>query len=391
MKTLLKKFNPFFLALIFSCNSSDDSGRTDPIDPPDPSGLSVVNAFPELRFSRPLDLQSPADGTDRIFVVEQRGIIQVFPNEANTPSSTIFLDIEDAVSDTADEQGLLGLAFHPDYATNGYFFVCYNPSERLSVISRFKVSDTDPDQADASSETLILEIPQPFTNHNGGQLAFGPDGYLYIASGDGGSGGDPQGNAQNRSNLLGGILRIDVDLTENGNNYVIPADNPFVNDSGSRGELFAYGLRNPWRMSFDTQTGALWTGDVGQDRLEEINIIEKGNNYGWNTMEGSECFLANSCDTNGLTLPIHEYNQDQGDVSVTGGYVYRGSLVPELQGRYIYGDFASGRIWALTTNTNPTNTLLEDTNLGIASFGTDTANELYICSFDGSIYKFEQN
>ncbi|MGB5819423.1 MAG: PQQ-dependent sugar dehydrogenase [Saonia sp.] len=391
MKTTIEKLVITLLIFSFSCNSDDNgTNGTDPTTPPDPSSLVLVNAFPELRFGRPLDLQSPDDGTDRIFVVEQRGIVRVFPNVADVARSTVFLDIDDAVSNEADEQGLLGMAFHPDFATNGFFYVCYNPSTNLSVVSRFQVSSTDSNVADGTSELILLEIPQPFTNHNGGQLAFGPDGFLYIASGDGGSGGDPQGNAQNRANLLGAVLRIDVDRTENGLNYAIPTDNPFVDDVNVRGEIFAYGLRNPWRMSFDIQTGLLWSGDVGQDRLEEINILESGNNYGWNILEGTECFESDNCDQTGLTLPVFEYNQDQGDVSITGGYVYRGSLVPELQGRYIYGDFISGRIWALTTNTDPTNTLLIDTDLGIASFGTDTNNELYICSFDGSIYRFEQ-
>lgn len=393
MKTIIKKTPVLFFVLLLACNSSDNSGNGGMDDdvPPDSTGLTIVNAFPELRFNRPLDFQSPSDGTDRIFVVEQRGIVHVFPNNATVSEASVFLDIDDEVSNTADEIGLLGMAFHPDYATNGFFYLCYTPSSNLSVVSRFQVSSTDSNIADPLSETILLEIPQPFTNHNGGQLAFGQDGYLYIASGDGGSGGDPQGNGQKRTNLLGAVLRIDVDGTENGFNYAIPADNPYADNTDFRGEIFAYGLRNPWRISFDTQTGMLWAGDVGQDKREEINIIENGKNYGWNILEGTDCFQGTGCDRTNLTLPIFEYNHDQGDVSITGGYVYRGNSVPELQGHYIYADFESGRIWALSIGSDPTNTLLMDTDLNIASFGTDSDNELYICSFDGAIYKFEQN
>ena len=236
----------------------------------------------------------------------------------------------------------------------------------------------------------MLEFDQPFSNHNGGQITFGPDGFLYIASGDGGSGGDPDGHGQRTNSLLGAILRIDVDNQDPGLNYAIPDDNPFVNENGARAEIFAYGLRNPWRMSFDVQTGTLWSADVGQNSFEEINIIEKGKNYGWNVMEGFACFSPRTdCDQTGLTLPVWDYSHDRGDLSVTGGFVYRGSTLPGLEGTYIYGDFISGRIWSLDARDrdNPDNTELLNADVNISSFGIDESNELFICGFDGFIYR----
>jgi glucose/arabinose dehydrogenase len=289
------------------------------------------------------------------------------------------------------EQGLLGLAFHPNYAENGYFYVDYvadNP--RRTVIARFQVMANNSDEADANSAFVVLTVSQPFANHKGGQLAFGKDGYLYIGLGDGGSGGDPLGNAQNRSSLLGKILRIDVNSPSAGRNYGIPSDNPFTNNSlGYKEEIYAYGLRNPWRFSFDPATGKLWAGDVGQDRLEEIDIIENGRNYGWNIMEGTSCYNpASACNETALELPVWNYTHDMGE-SIIGGYVYHGSLLPELSNSYIYGDYVSGRIWALQYNGSSTtnNSLLVSSNLAISSFGLDDLNELYICAFDGKIYR----
>lgn len=368
------------------CNGPDDSR---PIDPISENSISLQNAYPNLRFSKPLDFQSPEDDTDRIFVVEQGGTIKVFPNNETVSESTTFLDISSNLVNR-DELGLLGLVFHPNYRSNGLFYVMYTSSSDLAVVSSFQVSSSNPDVADASSETILLRIPQPFTNHNGGQLAFGPDGYLYIAAGDGGSGGDPQGNAQNLTNLLGKILRIDVDRTENGLEYAIPSDNPFVSSRSSRHEIYAYGLRNPWRFSFDVQSNVLWAGDVGQNVIEEIDVIESGANYGWNTFEGTQCFNSATCDTNGFVAPVFEYDQSANDRSITGGYVYRGQTLNSLQGLYIYGDFISGKIWGLSTNLGSTltNQLLVESRLPISSFGTDSNNELYVCAFDGAIYKF---
>ncbi|MGC1515217.1 MAG: PQQ-dependent sugar dehydrogenase, partial [Maribacter sp.] len=332
----------------------------------------------------PLDLQSPADGSNRIFVAEQGGVIKVFENTASVAETSIFLDISNTVASTG-ELGLLGFTFHPDYATNGFVYVMYTPRASLSVLSRFTVSQTDDNAINAASEAVLLEIPQPFTNHNGGQLAFGTDGYLYIASGDGGGAGDPEGNAQNLENLLGKILRIDVDREEDGLQYAIPADNPFANSDTARPELFAYGLRNPWRFSIDEPTNTIWAGDVGQGEMEEINRIENGGNYGWNILEGTSCYASTDCEEEGTIAPFYEYNHDANDKSVTGGYVYRGTVIPSLTGYYVYGDFVSGRIWTLDAQGN--NQLVVETGLNIASFGTDANNELYVCSFDGRIYQ----
>lgn len=371
------------LFLNFSCSDDNDLSLK-----PVPNNLiALTNPFPNLTFSRPLDLQSPADGTNRIFVAEQGGVLKVFSNDTAVTEAVIFLDISSRTVSTS-ELGLLGFAFHPDYGANGLLYVTYTPRENLSVISQFKVSDSDINKVDVSSEIILLEIPQPATNHNGGQLAFGPDGFLYIASGDGGGAGDPEGNAQNLSNLLGKILRIDVNKQENGLNYAIPSDNPFIETSTARSEIYAYGLRNPWRFSFDVSTNTLYTGDVGQGELEEINSIEKGGNYGWNILEGTPCYLQSYCDRIGTIAPIFEYDHAANDKSITGGFVYRGSGLPELRGYYIYADFISGRIWALDQAGN--NQLLLETGLPITSFGTDTENELYVCSFDGKIYKFSE-
>lgn len=354
------------------------------------SQLQLQNAFPNLSFTRPVDLQHAGDGTDRIFVVEQPGVIRVFENNTNVAAAQIFLNISSRVNDSGNEEGLLGLAFHPDYENNGYFYVNYTAfPPRRTVIARYQVSAANPNKADSLSELILLTFDQPFENHNGGQLAFGPDEYLYIATGDGGSGGDPQNNGQSLQTLLGKILRIDVDNPTGGRNYGIPADNPFVSP-GNREEIYAYGLRNPWRMSFDPVTQWLWAGDVGQGRREEIDIIEKGKNYGWNRMEGNLCYPSGDpCDLPGLTKPIVDYGRSLG-ASVTGGYVYRGNSVPELVGAYVYGDFVSGRIWALRYDgvNPPDNAQLMDTNINIASFGVDKDYELYICAFDSRIYRF---
>lgn len=385
------------LSLFISCafaGCAQSGGQNS--DSAENDSYAVVEAFPELDFERPVDLQHPGDDTNRLFVVEQRGVISVFENISSVDEMDTFLDISDQVDDSHNEEGLLGLAFHPDYEENGYFYVNYtadNPER--TVIARFETSPDNPDEAVKSSETEIMSFEQPYGNHNGGQVSFGPDGYLYIATGDGGSGGDPENNGQDRTTLLGNILRVDVDNEEDGNNYAIPSDNPFVdNDEGYREEIYAYGLRNPWRFSFDPENDWLWTGDVGQNAYEEIDIIEKGSNYGWNIMEATHCFEPEEgCDESGLELPIWEYGRDEGDISVTGGFVYRGPTVTDLTGQYIYADYASGRIWALDYSDmdNPDNTELLRANFEISSFGVDQENELYICGFDGKIYRLESN
>jgi glucose/arabinose dehydrogenase len=355
--------------------------------------FELEEALPNLSFQRPVDLQHAGDGTDRLFIVEQSGLIAMVERSGDEPVSTVFLDIRDRVNDGGNEEGLLGLAFHPAFSDNGFLYVNYTASSpRRTVIARFSVSSNAPNTADPNSERIILEFGQPFGNHNGGQLSFGADGYLYIATGDGGSGGDPQGNGQNLNTLLGKILRLDVDATSAERNYVVPPDNPFIGaGEGTREEIYAYGLRNPWRFSFDPLTGLLWTGDVGQNAFEEINIVRKGGNYGWKIMEANACFSPSSnCDPSGLELPLWDYGRSLG-ASVTGGFVYRGNRVPELSGAYIYADFVSGRIWSLRYDGEnpPTNTELLDTNLNIAAFGIDAAQNLYLCAFDGRIYRFK--
>jgi len=393
---------------LVSCDSSGDNSTIPPA-PPDPgieNQYSPVNAFNNLIFDRPLGIENAGDGTNRLFVVEHRGVILVINNVSATQSgetvqlkgidatSNVFLDIQDQVFFDENEQGLLGLTFHPNYENNGFFYLNYMADNPLrNVISQFAVSEDNPNIADADSEVILLEIEQPHPFHNGGQLVFGPnDGFLYISVGDGGH--DSEDNAQDLSNLFGAVLRVDVDNPDGGMNYGIPSDNPFFgNTSGFREEIYAYGLRNPWRISFDSVTGALWTGDVGDQSLEEIDIVEKGKNYGWPIMEGTNCYDPPSgCDMSGLELPIWEYGRNKGR-TIIGGFVYRGAELPELFGKYIYADFVSGRVWALSfdglTVTDNTQ-LLRFANVDsfiITSFGIDEQNELYITGFDGNIYR----
>ena len=394
------KLRPLLILLgTLGCLSQTRCGDTDSEAPvTDSTGRAVtyrvVNAYPDLSFTRPVDYQHAADNSNRVFVVEQRGVISVFADDPAVSEKQTFLDISNKVNDRGNEMGLLGLAFHPGYASNGYFYVNFtagNPTR--SYICRFKVSEGNANMAEPSSETLLLEYAQPYDNHNGGQLAFGPDGYLYIAVGDGGSGGDPQGNGQDRTTLLGSILRIDVDNHPADRFYSIPADNPFAgNTEGFREEIYAYGLRNPWRFSFDGETGQLWAADVGQNEYEEIDIIDRGGNYGWNVTEASACFEPDQgCDRSGLIAPVWEYDHSDGDVSITGGYVYRGTALPNLMGRYIYADYASGRVWALETasQNQPASPELLKADFRISSFGVNAQQELFLCGFDGSIYRLE--
>lgn len=351
----------------------------------------LQNAFPNLNFLDALFLTHSGDGTNRIFVVERHGIIKVFPNNSQAANAKIFLDISNRII-AGGEMGLLGLAFHPDYPTNGYFYVNYTADNPLrTVISRFQVT-SNPDSADPNSELQILQFGQPYQNHNGGWIGFGPnDGYLYIATGDGGAGGDPQNFAQRIDNLLGKILRIDINT---GNPYSIPSTNPFIDSTNSlvKKEIYAWGLRNPWRCSFDPVTNRFWAADVGQNTWEEVNIIENGKNYGWRCYEGNHVFDLTGCNYHEYTFPVWEYSHPTG-FSITGGYTYRGSSMPELYGKYIYGDYVTRRVWALTYDgiNPPTNELLLTAPGTIPSFGIDELNELYIVSFDGNIYKFQSN
>ena len=287
--------------------------------------------------------------------------------------------------------GLLGLSFHPGYSQNRRFFVNYNRTtggQLQTVIAEYVASASDGNQADPASERILFTVDQPFPNHKGGQLAFGPDGFLYIGLGDGGSGGDPFGNGQSLQTLLGKMLRIDVDRTDPGLQYAIPADNPFA-AGGGRAEIWAYGLRNPWRFSFESGTGRLFCADVGQDSFEEVDLLQKGGNFGWNTMEGLHCFNPSSgCNMTGLILPIAEYSHSEGE-AVIGGYVYRGTAIPSLVGTYILGDFISGTIWGLkqTTSGTWTRSQLLSTQRNISSFGQDAAGEVYVVDYAGNVLR----
>ncbi len=366
--------------LVLSCNVAQ-------------SQLQIESAFPNLTFQQPVDIQNAGDGSNRIFIVEQRGIISVFQNSQSISSKKTFLDISDKVL-SGGELGLLGLAFHPDYKNNGYFFVDYTTDNpRRTVISRFKVNAADPDKADRNSEVILLEVNQPYSNHNGGQTSFGPDGYLYISLGDGGSGGDPQNNSQNLSSLLGKILRIDINKKEGVLNYAIPPDNPFKgNSSLYREEIFAFGLRNVWRFSFDFNSKKLWAADVGQNAWEEIDLIEKGGNYGWRCYEGNHSYNTNGCSGVNYIKPIWEYGHNSdGGFSITGGFVYRGRNASELLGKYIYADYVSGKIWSLELNGSVVNNTLIFASAGsISTFGEDENRELYFANYsNGKIYKFK--
>ncbi len=354
---------------------------------------TVENAFPNLSFTDPVGIYHADDGTGRLFVIEQPGTIKVFHNDPSTTTVETFLNITSIVEQDPGytEEGLLGLAFHPNFTENGYFYVNYTDySPKRNVIARYTVSSNNQNQADTESSLVILEVNQPYTNHNGGQLDFGSDGYLYISFGDGGSSGDPQGNGQNLQTLLGTIIRIDVDSPSNGQGYSIPVDNPFVADPNARDEIYAYGLRNMWRFSWDPVTDLLWGADVGQYNWEEIDIIYPGLNYGWNTMEGNHCYPAGtSCSSEGFEPPVFEYAlYVDGVCSVTGGYVYRGAETLSLYGKYIYGDWCTGDIWALTySNDGVTeNEHLIQSGVNITSFGLDQNSELLICA-NSNIYK----
>jgi glucose/arabinose dehydrogenase len=340
--------------------------------------IKLVRAMSGLAFNSMTGAFQGPDG--RWYVLEQPGRILTFRD--GDAAATVFLDIRDHV-DFGGEKGLLGFAFAPTFAQTGVFFVDYTrPGPLRTEIASFTSNGT---LADKASEVVVLEIGQPFDNHNGGQLAFGPDGYLYIGMGDGGSGGDPMRNGQNKNVLLAKLLRIDVsDRTK----YRVPADNPFA-AGGGRGEIWAYGLRNPWRFSFDTGTGLLWLGDVGQDLYEEIDIVSRGANYGWNIMEATHCYGASSCATGGLTLPVVEYPHSLG-CSVTGGFVDRGAA-PDLSGAYVYGDYCSGRIWgvryAAGQIVGPVQ--IATSGFAISSFAQDRAGEVYVLQYasSGGIYK----
>jgi glucose/arabinose dehydrogenase len=396
------------LGLAGSCAGADQEPSSEP-PPPPASGderaapalpsIRLARAFPRLSFQRPVLITHAGD--DRLFVLEQAGRVRVFAGRSDVDAAGVFLDLRSKVRTAHNEEGLLGLAFDPDYAQNGNLYVYYSASDpRRGVLARYTADAADPDRADPASERVVLEVAQPYGNHNGGAIVFGPDGYLYVSLGDGGLAADPQGHGQNLSTLLGAILRLDVHGQAEGRPYAIAPDNPFVDRPGARPEIWAYGLRNAWRMSFDRATGDLWAGDVGQNSWEEIDLIVKGGNYGWSFREGAHAFRG-AAPAAGLIDPVVEYPQRRGREligrSVTGGFVYRGAEINDLVGAYVYGDYVTGRIWALRYAEGAVvahrQIFAPPPRVHISSFGEDAAGELYVCSFDrldggrGRIYR----
>ena len=356
-------------------------------EPTPPPALKLEPVLTAAPLFKPVQLEVVPDGTGRVVVVSQAGRLMLADGVTAGGGATVWLDITGRVDDGPNEGGLLGLAFHPDFADNGYLFVNYtrtpnsgpDAGQLQTAISRFTVGEPTSGAPDPDSELLVLTIDQPYGNHNGGGVAFGPDGMLYIGTGDGGWAGDPLDAGQDLGMLLAKMLRIDIDELDVSGHYAVPADNPFVGVSGARGEIWAYGLRNPWRFSFDPVDGKLWVGDVGQNQLEEIDIVVAGGNYGWNTMEGTKCYNAASCDTDGLLLPVDEYSHSLGK-SVTGGHVYRGSAMPSLYGTYIFGDFEFGTIWGLKPDGAGewNRTKLLDTSTFPSAFGVGPDGEMYV-------------
>jgi len=345
--------------------------------------------------SAPTYFVSPP-GDPRLFIVQRNGAIRIRAHDTLLPDP--FLDLGEKITEEG-EGGLLSMAFHPRYAENGFFFVNYTDTEGDTVVARYRRSDADPNRADPGSAVRLLWIDQPYSNHNGGQLQFGPDGYLYVGMGDGGSAGDPSCYAQRRVNLLGKMLRIDVDHETGGRSYAIPPDNPYLGENRLPDEAWAIGLRNPWRFSFDRATGDLWIGDVGQNRREEIDLqaagTPGGRNYGWKPMEGTLCFKDDQCEVDTpacgapeLTLPVLEYPHDDDECSVTGGYVYRGRAIPSLVGSYLFGDYCSGRIWAAKPGKNGFDVrYLPERATSIVTFGEDRDGEVWVGTYQGTAHK----
>ncbi len=356
--------------------------------PFDPANFGVDLEPVAEGFDQPVFVTDPGDGSGRLFVVEQTGRVRIL--EGGAIREEPFLDLSALVSG-GYEQGLLSLAFAPDYPKSGVFYVFYTDVEGDEQIARYRVSADDPNRADPESAQGVLSVADPYPNHNGGLLLFGQDGMLYVGLGDGGAGGDPEGNGQNRAAFLGKILRIDVANSSADEPYAIPRHNPYVGEAGTRPEIWAYGLRNPWRFSFDRATGDLYLGDVGQGDLEEIDFQAAGQggaNFGWDIMEGSRCFSEDECSTEGITLPVAEYDHEFG-CSVTGGYVYRGPSALALRGVYLFADYCSGNLWGLGRDAAGDWAMSEpiETGLTVSSFGEDAAGELYVTDLKGGLYR----
>ncbi len=345
--------------------------------------LEITNGL-----ERPLLYTGANDGSNRMFIVEQGGRIWVATEVDGTIQKQPFLDVSGLISASGNERGLLGLAFHPQFKSNGQFYINYTDVNGNTVVARYTVLANDPNSGDPNSASFVIQIKQPFSNHNGGNLAFGPDGYLYIGMGDGGSQGDPNGNGQNPKALLAKLLRLDIDSAQP---YAAPKDNPFATNADFAPEVWAMGLRNPWRFSFDRLTGDLYIGDVGQNQWEEVDFQpagEGGTNYGWNIMEASHRYSGEP-EKAGLTAPIAEYSHGDGGCSITGGYVYRGASLKALDGIYFFADYCSGKIWSTFRDASGTwqTNLFMDTDFSISSFGQDDAGELYVVNQGGSILK----
>jgi glucose/arabinose dehydrogenase len=400
-----REFSSFALILLLSACGGGGGGNADRLPVSMALRLEPINTS----LSAPLFLTTPAGDTTRLFVVEKDGVIKIIDLASPQGPPTVFLDVSGDVNPTA-EQGLLGLAFHPDFAQNGFLFVNLINNSGDTEIRRYHVTSAQPNQADPASEFLIIRIDQPagLTNHKAGWLGFGPDGFLYAALGDGGGSGDPSNNAQNPNSLLGKMLRLDIDAddfpADTMRNYAIPAGNPFVGQAGTREEIWSIGLRNPWRPSFDRGTGDFYIADVGQDNREEVNVsimsagvAGRGLNYGWNIVEGTLCYPPGTatCNTAGLTPPVVEYNHTEG-CSITGGYVYRGTAVPAVQGTYFYADFCAGFVRSFRFVNGQ---VIEQTEWPalrppgafITSFGEDAAGELYIMTSGGGLFRIVPN
>jgi glucose/arabinose dehydrogenase len=413
---------PCLLPSVPQLHAADDgSPKTSPVPIGEPiANVKIERAFPNLQFRRPIYLTFTPDGTNRLAVISEYGSVQIFPNDRNVEDAQDLIDIKHKVvyHDNQNEEGLLGLAFHPNFKQNGEFFLYYTTTDapHTGVLSRFHISADDPNRADPASEEEIFRSPsKEFWNHNGGTIIFGPDGYLYLALGDGGAANDPHSHGQDISTVLGKIIRIDVDHPSGGKKYSVPKDNPFVDQPGAAPEIWALGLRNVWRMSFDRLTHKLWAGDVGQDIWEEVDIIQRGGNYGWNQREGLHPLVPKNPPKPGpppekqvgsFIDPIFEYHHDVGKC-IVGGHVYRGKEVPELYGAYIFADYITGRLYALRydeqaghvtsvqpidppsgTNNAPGAFTFGPNGMGVFSFGEDEAGEVYFMTVQGVIQRF---